>query len=216
MTRLAISVEGATEREFVNKVLRPPLLPLGFAVVVGVDLGGNVSLDKIAGVLPALLGGFDRVSTRYDYCRFKRREGRDVAALEQAIAGRVADAGRRARLLPYVQQYEFEALLFAVPQHTCDWLGSMPQRLQGLRAAVAEKGSPERVNNSLETSPSHRMKALFPHFDKKLHGPEIIELAGLAAVRAQCPRFDAWVTALEQLGQAGATAPPAPAPQGHA
>ena len=216
MTRLAISVEGATEREFVNKVLRPHLLPLGYAAVVGVDLGGNVSLDKIAGVLPALLGGFDRVSTLYDYYRFKRRDGRDVAALEQAIAGRVVDAGRRARLLPYVQQYEFEALLFAVPQHTCDWLGSTPQRLQGLRAAVAEKGSPERVNDTLETSPSHRMKALFPHFDKKLHGPEIIELAGLAAVRAQCPRFDAWVTALQQLGQAGATAPPAPVPQGHA
>ncbi len=198
MTRLGISVEGATEREFVNKVLRPHLLPLGWADVVGVDLGGNVSLDKIAGVLPALLGGFDRVSTMYDFYRFKRRDGRTVVALEQAIADRVMDVGQRARLLPYVQLHEFEALLFAVPEQTREWLGGPHASLLAMREAVVEKGSPELVNDSLETSPSHRMKALFPGFDKKLHGPEIIELAGLQAVRAKCPRFNDWVASLEQ------------------
>jgi hypothetical protein len=55
MTRLGISVEGATEREFVSRVLRPHLALFQVAVTA-VDLRGNVSLDKIRGALPALLG----------------------------------------------------------------------------------------------------------------------------------------------------------------
>jgi hypothetical protein len=66
MIRLGISVEGATEREFVNRLLRPHLLQYGVQTKA-VDLRGNVSLDKIRAVLPALLGGFDHISTLYDY-----------------------------------------------------------------------------------------------------------------------------------------------------
>jgi hypothetical protein len=84
MSRLGISVEGATEREFVSRILRPHLTAFGWTQVVGVDLGGNVSLDKIAGVLPRLLGSFDHVSTFYDYYGFKYRNGMSVEALEAA------------------------------------------------------------------------------------------------------------------------------------
>jgi hypothetical protein len=65
--------------------------------------------------------------------------------------------------------------------------------------AVRRCGSPELVNDSVETSPSHRMQKLFTGYDKKLHGPEIIELAGLDLVRSACARFDAWLTMLEGL-----------------
>jgi hypothetical protein len=68
-----------------------------------------------------------------------------------------------------------------------------------MEEAVRRSGSPELVNDSVETSPSHRMQKLFAGYDKKLHGPEIIELAGLELVRAECTRFDAWLTRLEQL-----------------
>ena len=83
--RLAISVEGATEREFVSRVLKPHLEPL-LLDVRAVDIRGNVSLDKVRGELPALLGSFDFVSTLYDFYGFKRRDGRNVAELEQAEA----------------------------------------------------------------------------------------------------------------------------------
>lgn len=200
MTRLGISVEGATEREFVNRVLRPHLLGFGWVQVVGVDLGGNVSLDKIAAELPRLLGGFDHVSTLYDFYGFKNRDGMTVQTLEAAVAQRF-NAARQARLTPYVQMYEFEALLFAAPEQTHATLGGPVAQLQALQLAVAEAGSPEAVNDSPQTSPSHRLKALFPKFDKKLHGPEIIACAGLAGIRAQCARFDAWVGRLESIGQ---------------
>jgi hypothetical protein len=196
MIRLGISTEGATEREFVNRVLRPHLMP--FEVhATAIDIRGNVSLDKVRGVMPALLGGFDRVSTLYDFYGFKGRQARTVAELEVDI-GALAATAHRPRLIPYVQQYEFEALLFAVPEQTVEWMQA-PQALAAMREAVQRAGSAEQVNDRVETSPSHRMKALFSNYDKKLHGPEIVELAGLAAIRMHCARFDAWITQLESL-----------------
>jgi hypothetical protein len=198
MTRLGISVEGATEREFVNRVLRPHLARFE-VVVTAVDLRGNVSLDKIRGVLPALFGQFDHVSTLYDFYGFKGRAERTVDEIEATI-GALANEDQRARLIPYVQMYEFEALLFAAPKEASQWLGGSTAQLTEMQKVVKRCGSPERVNDSAETSPSHRLKKLFPGYDKKLHGPEIIDLAGLAAIRCECLRFNEWVRRLESLG----------------
>ena len=197
MTRLGISVEGATEREFVSRVLRPHLEAAG-VTVTAIDLRGNVSLDKVRGVLPALLGSFVRVSTFYDLYGFKGRDARNIGQLEAAIA-ELVDVQRRARLIPYIQSYEFEALLFGVPQQAVDLMGGSAAQLAEMQLAVRQAGSPDRVNDSFETSPSHRMKEYFAGYDKKLHGPEIVALAGLVSIRKECPRFDAWVTKLEQL-----------------
>lgn len=197
MTRLGISVEGATEREFVNRVLRPHLAAMGI-VATAIDLRGNVSLDKIRSVLPALLGSFEHVSTFYDFYGFKGRAGRPIDQLEVAI-GELVDPGRRGRLIPYVQRYEFEALLFGVPEKVVVHMGGSAVQLEEMRQVVRRAGSPELVNDSVETSPSHRMKKQFSRYDKNLHGPEIARLAGLAAIRPECPRFDAWVSRLERL-----------------
>ncbi len=199
MIRLGISVEGATEREFVSRLLQPHLAEFGLAVTA-VDLRGNVSLDKIRTVLPALLGGFQFISTLYDFYGFKGRDERSIDQLEVAI-GELVDVAQRTRLIPYVQRYEFEALLFAVPQQAVAWLQGSAAQLEEMQQAVRRSGSPELVNDSYETSPSHRMQKLFAGYDKKLHGPEIVELAGLAAIRKTCPRFDAWVSRLEILAR---------------
>lgn len=197
MTRLGISVEGATEREFVQRVLKPHLAPFG-KQVTAIDLRCNVSVDKVAGHLPALFGSFDFVSTLYDFYGFKGRGELSVGELEAALLGRVRQH-RSARFLPYVQKYEFEALLFAAPAETVTWLEGGAGELAKLADAVRSCGSAEAVNGSVETSPSHRLAAIFPSYDKKLHGPEILELAGLTAVRAQCPRFNQWLGRLEAI-----------------
>lgn len=196
--RLAISVEGATEREFVSRVLKPHLEQFGVHVRA-VDIGGNVSLDKIRGVLPPLMGGFDCVSTLYDFYGFKRRDGRNVDQLEQAIHALV-DPHQQPRLIPYVQQYEFEALIFASPEVAVSHLQGRDKDLAVMQEAIRRSGTPEHVNDGVETSPSHRLKKLFGGYDKKRHGPEIVQMAGLEAIRQTCKRFDAWVTKLEQIG----------------
>jgi hypothetical protein len=200
MIRLGISVEGASEREFVSRILAPHLASFG-VTAVGVDIRGHVSLDRVRNTLPRLLGDFQFVSTLYDYYAFARRGELDADGLEAAIAAMV-DGQQRIRLLPYIQRYEFEALLFAVPEHTVKWLGASVETLAAMRQAVQQCGSPERINDSPQTSPSHRIRSLFPNYRKTLHGTDVIELAGLAAIRQHCPRFDAWVTALEHLGTA--------------
>ncbi|MDO8844102.1 DUF4276 family protein [Methylicorpusculum sp.] len=197
MKRLGISVEGSTEREFVSRVLRPHLLQFDYSVTP-IDIRGNVSLDKIRGELPRLLGSFDRVTTFYDYYGFKGRGQRSVEELEMAIRETI-DPSFSNRLIPYVQKYEFEALLFAVPDKAIEWLQGSANQLNQMQEAVNRCESPELVNDSVETSPSHRMKKLFPGYDKKLHGPEIIELAGLVNIRLHCPRFNNWLTQLENL-----------------
>ncbi|WP_343728725.1 DUF4276 family protein [Duganella sp.] len=197
MIRLGISAEGATEREFINRVLRPHLIQYN-VTATAIDMRGNVSLDKIRGVLPALLGSCDRVSTLYDFYGFKGREQRTAEQLEAAISGLISPDQQR-RLIPYIQLYEFETLLFAVPEQTVEWMQAEQTALKAMQEAVQRAGSAERVNDRLETSPSHRIKVLFSDYDKKLHGPEIVELAGLAAIRAKCPRFNKWIEKLEQL-----------------
>ena len=200
MKRLGISAEGATEREFINRVLRPHLAAFGLAVT-GIDLRGNVSLDKIRNMLPPLFGAFDFVATFYDFYGFKGRQHRTIAELETAILELTEDAKRR-RFFPYIQQYEFEALLFAAPAQTVSWLGGSALAVTEMEEAVRQCGGAEFVNDSPVTSPSHRLRSLFPRYDKKLHGPEVVELVGLTAVRAKCGRLDAWLRGLEQIASA--------------
>lgn len=142
MIRLGISIEGATEREFVNKVLRPHLSFFGVEATA-IDMRGNVSLDKIRSPLLALLGSFERVSTLYDFYGFKGREQRTVAQLETAIRGLV-DPERQRRLVPYVQQYEFEALLFAVPEQTVEWMQAQERKLTAMRDVVRRSSGPSK------------------------------------------------------------------------
>ncbi len=200
MIRLGISVEGSTEREFVHHVLNPHLLAFN-VFARAVDLGGNVSIDRIRSRLPAMFGNFEQVSTLYDFYGFKRRGNHDLASLTTAITETVPEQSRR-RLTPYVQLHEFEALLFAVPKITVEQLGGSTGHLHEMQQAVAAAGNPEAVNDSPQTSPSHRLHHLFgTTFQKKIHGPKIIAAAGLPAIREQCPRFDAWITRLEALGE---------------
>ncbi len=199
MIRLGISVEGSTEREFINRILAPHLQPLSIQTRA-VDIQGKVSLDRIKAVLPRLIHSFDHLSTLYDFYGFTRRGNHDAASLTTAIAETVPEQWRH-RLIPYVQLHEFEALLFAVPEITVEQLGGSAKSLQKMQQAVAAAGNPEAVNDSPQTSPSHRLFDLFgTAFQKKIHGPKIIAAAGLPAIRAQCPRFDAWIARLEALG----------------
>jgi hypothetical protein len=116
--------------------------------------------------------------------------------LESAIRGEIDDY----RLIPYLQLHEFEALVLASLDELATLLtsGLQADGLDGLRKAIGEK-PPEEVNDGLDTAPSKLLRAHVPGYSKPTHGPMAAELAGIARLRARCPRFSAWVTALEQL-----------------
>jgi Domain of unknown function (DUF4276) len=154
--RLAISVEGATEREFVNRILKPHLKTHSIEVQA-IDIRGNVSLDKIAHTLPSLLSSFDFVSTFYDYYGFKRREGRSINELECAIM-QLANSSQRHRFIPYIQLHEFEALIYAAPDIAVKCLQGNASDLSTMQETIRRSGSPEKINDGVTTSPSHRLK----------------------------------------------------------
>lgn len=58
---------------------------------------------------------------------------------------------------------------------------------------------PEDINDSPQTSPSHRLRRLVPSYRKSVDGLDAIEWVGLHVVRALCPRFDPWLSCLESL-----------------
>jgi len=109
---------------------------------------------------------------------------------------------RDPRFRPYFQRHEFETLLFANLVELRRILDD-PKDLEGLDA-LAKKVSglcPEDIDDGPVTGPSKRLETAIRSYDKVVHGPLTAESIGLAKIRERCPRFNAWVSSLERLGQ---------------
>jgi len=193
--RLGISVEGATEREFVSSVLAPFLAQYG-KYATPIDMRGNVSLDRIEKELRGLLQSFDHVTTFYDFYGFKNRPPGTVDDLEQEMTNRVLH-NLQHRFRPYVQLHEFEALVLASPD-TAEAVLEINGLSRSIQDIVSSCGGAENVNDGRDTCPSRRIQTLAPIYDKKLHGPVIVGQS-LETARRDCPRFNNWLTALTLL-----------------
>lgn len=100
--------------------------------------------------------------------------------------------------LAHLIVHEFEALLFNRPEASHGWFdedGIVPA-LQSIRDRF---DTPEHIDDGRETAPSKRIRSICRRYDKVLHGTLIALDIGLDAIRAECPKFDAWITRLERL-----------------
>jgi hypothetical protein len=118
-----------------------------------------------------------------------------VSGLETALAAAIGDH----RLIPYLQRHEFEALVLACLASLRTLLEPSDHAGWDQLAASLKTLAPEDINDGEQTAPSKRLQATLRLYEKTTHGPLAIEATGIAVVRAQCPRFDAWVTRLEGL-----------------
>ncbi len=112
MIRLAISVEGQTEEEFVKRVLAIHLRPRGmepYPVLIGTG-GGDVTVDRLAGDMARLYWSFDAVTSLVDYYGFRGKNEMSPSGLEERIKEAIGDRIDRrwddSRVFPYVQQHE--------------------------------------------------------------------------------------------------------------
>ena len=212
MIRLGIAVEGDTEIEFVKRLLAVSLRDHDVEATP-VSLDGAVSLASLANEMANLYWSFDCVSSFVDYYGFRGKGGRSVEELQaellEAVSIKVQRSFSQSRVIPYVQRHEFEGLLFSkvecfrnVPDLEVD-----DAKLENLRAIRRSFMSPEDINDDANTAPSKRLLALMPSYRKPLHGPLIGEDIGLAAIRAECPRFDGWVKRLSQLSEPPVSSP---------
>ena len=211
MTRLAVSVEGQTEEEFVKQVLADHLrasrvestpIVLGRARRGG--RGGNVSSDRLVSEMATLYHSFDVVTSLVDFYGFRDKGDRTVQELETHLLGEIAErighAWDERKVVPYVQRHEFEGLLFSDVDPFATQIGFPRGCAAQLRAVREQFATPEDINDDPLTAPSKRIAGIIPRYGKVLHGPIVAREIGLDTIRAECPRFNAWMTLLESLG----------------
>lgn len=201
MVRVGISVEGTTEERFVEMVLSPHLAQKQI-YITPISMGGDVKLDRVKSELKKIANSFDYVTTFYDFYGFKGKLEDDTkASLEKKIFEH-SHKSIQAKLIPYVQMYEFEGLLFSCPTAMHDQLNqqnSEPSVEVWASNVLSQFGSdPEKINDSPQTAPSKRLEAN-TNYRKTTHGPNIAKQIGISKLREKCVGFDKWLNNLEQL-----------------
>ena len=219
MVRVHVLVEGQTEETFVKSILQPHFNQHEiylFPRLIGKPghKGGIGEYTRarrdILAALKQDAGAF--CTTMFDYYgmpdSWPNREAASQkpfaekpAAIEQAIladiSAELGDVFNRARLIPYVQMHEFEALLFSDPKLLANGLElANDAAIQSIRDQFR---SPEEINDSHQTAPSKRIQGLNPRYAKVLDGIRIGQNVGLNVMRAQCPHFNDWIEKLEAL-----------------
>lgn len=120
-------------------------------------------------------------------------------AMADDIAARLTGFPSVAQFIPYIQQHEFEALLFSDPSAFAAANPGEPSIVGRLTQILAQFANPEDIDNGPETAPSKRIAAIWPAYQKPVDGLLVAQRIGLSAMRRECPGFDRWVSRLEAL-----------------
>lgn len=225
MTRLHMVVEGQTEEGFVNAVLVEHLAPMGvFADARCVETsrtptrihrGGLLDYGRASGDLLRWMKEdqspdahfttmFDlfRLPTNFPNFDEAKRKPDPAARVEHLERG-MAEAFGHQRFIPYIQLYEFEALLLSDPARF-DTEFPEPQHenaVQKLTAMASGFASPELIDDGPETAPSKRIIREIPEYERRkaLAGPLIAARIGLDVIRGKCRHFHEWLEKIEAL-----------------
>lgn len=203
MTRLAIVVEGQTEEEFVKQIIAPELASSN-TVVEAININGDVRTSTLAKEMGILYETNDHVTSLVDLYEYTNRNKRSKLELENAITERmkqkIGNGFDPEKVTAYIQQYEFESLLFSDPQ-------SFKKAIPGVTHQICNDisrirncfNTPEDINDTQETAPSNRLKRLIQNYHKVSHGIGVAKHTGLNKIRQECPGFNKWLCKLESL-----------------
>jgi hypothetical protein len=223
--RVVVVCEGETEEEFVRDVLAPGFCGVGLYLEPQMvqtspgHRGGALNYDRVKPHLRNTLRQKSApvVTTLFDLYKLDKRfpgfeQSRALPDLGQKLdllrrelhADVVAAAGCQPdRFIPYIQPYEFEALLFSdVPTLTRIEQG-WQAAAHALAAVRAAADSPEHINDRPETKPAvHLERELSnPSYRKRRHGPIAAQKIGLAKIEAECAFFATWLAQIRGLAQ---------------
>lgn len=228
MARLLIHVEGQTEEDFVNEVLREHLVNQGYELVSARIMGNARLRRRRGGIRPWPSVRRDIVNhlrqdsgciatTMVDFYGLPQQGdgawpgragalGLDVqhkaSRVERSLLDSVTEemgAGfNRERFVPFVVMHEFEGLLFSDCAAFGEGIGRQ-DLVPNLRRIRDEFETPEHIDDSPITSPSKRLEDLVPGYEKPLLGTLAVLEIGLARIREECPHLDRWLGRLESL-----------------
>jgi hypothetical protein len=225
MSRLLIHVEGQTEEDFVNVVLRDYLVHVGYESVSARIIGNARLRRRRGGIRPWPPVKRDIINhlrqdegclatTMVDYYGLPqsgngawpgRAEAAHMQAREKAPYVQNAlledltsdiEGIYPERFIPFVVMHEFEGLLFSDCAAFAHGIGK-PELETAFQQIRNDFQSPEDINDSPVTSPSKRIENLVPGYEKPLLGILAVLEIGLDRIRAQCHHFDQWIHVLE-------------------
>ena len=218
MSKILILVEGQAEETFVREVLAPYLSKDGVYPIAklattkrvksGPDFkGGIVSYGKFKNDIVRLLGDTSAaiVTTMIDFyglpADFPGRRTLPTGSCYDQVAYLEREIGNdigHPRLLPYLALHEFEAMLFVAPEKIAQ---AFPGTNKGgeLTAIREQFHSPEEIDDDPHAAPSKRLEAIFPGYEKPLHGPLVVLEIGIEQIRRECSHFNDWLARLERL-----------------
>lgn len=220
MIRVHVICEGQTEESFVKDLLVPFFSPMGIFLqpaLIGKPghKGGRVKFERLlTDTRIRLLGDTQSFCTTFfDFYALptdfpgKNEAGKKTAIADKAndVCEGLADSLKKKigdqpmqRFIPYVQMYEFEALLFSDPQGFANGIDepSLETKFQEIKQSFS---TPEDINDSPMTAPSKRVEKLVPGYQKPLFGTLAALEIGLAKMRSECSLFDSWLNQIEQL-----------------
>lgn len=216
---VTIIAEGLTEVRFIKDVLAQDLaLKNVFLKPVQISgpgqNGGNPRFVRVAKDIATQLKTRSDcyVTTMIDYygigsdwpglANAQQRDLPDqiAAVLNKATIDTVAqkfpglDVSRR--FIPNFSIHEFEALLFSDPEILARHLHVSKEAVEKI---IQNCGEPEKINNSVHTAPSKRLKSLYQSYKKTLTGLVIAKEISIDKMKSACPVFAEWLARLEAL-----------------
>ena len=227
MKRIHIVCEGQTEEMFVKELLYPSFLSKGLRlipVLIGKPghKGGNFRFERLlADVRNRLLGDPTAFCTTFfdfyglpndfpgkqaatDKARSQEKAQLVCHAMVEKLTRKLGDDAMH-RFIPYIQMYEFEALLFSDPDGLAKGV-NCPDLNDDFNKIRNSFDSPESINDSPRTAPSKRICSKVSDYEKPIYGSLAALEIGLPVMRQECSLFDAWLIKLEGLGDEGETA----------
>ena len=211
MKRLIIICEGQTEQEFCRNVLSNHLYKYNINIqtpLIKRSMGGIVKWSILKKEIENYLLEKDAIVTtlidyyglyqKYNFPRWEEGEKivdkiKRIGFLEDAMKEDISDK-LRYRFIPYLQLHEFEGLLFNDIQIFYD---QVPKSdlvgIEELEKTFENYSNPEMINNSRETSPSHRLERIIKGYNKPLYGHYFAEAIGIDRIRKKSPRFNQWI-----------------------
>lgn len=207
MRRVIVYCEGPTEETFVNQILAPAFFPQN--IYLSASSCNGVSRYSIIRHGLSIWCKQDKsavVTTMLDYYGLPA----DTPGMQEQIPGTIYDkvsyVENRIKedigadnLIPNLMLHEFEALLFSRPE-CFSYCGLRKSDIKALCDIRSNVETPEHINNDPNTAPSKRILSLYPKYSKIIDGFNIAQDIGLSVMRSECRHFDAWVSALEGLG----------------
>ena len=228
MIRLRIVAEGHSEERFCKRILIPHLANYGvFASVSKIETsslrnrpdvrfkGGLPNYAHLKRDIMNYLNGDKssdlRVTSFVDFFHLPPdfpgigempNSDRDaqIVHLEKSLADDIGDS----RFMPYIQKHEFETFLFVDIDRLRMLYPSYLAKIARIARGAAGL-SPEDVNGGDCTSPSKRIMNEIPeHGRNKPNAVSVLEKIGLPSIRSVCPRFNKWISALENMANGAA------------